>query len=203
MIGHLRGILIEKHPNTVIVEAAGVGYDVAIPVSTFSRLPDVGAEVKLRIHTHVREDAFLLYGFYTQEEKTLFEKLIIVSGIGAKVALGVLSGIAPADLIQALRSGDVGMLTRIPGIGKKTAERMIVELKDKLDAMAAGLPAGTAGGSSSTAVPLNVIEQDVLSALVNLGSQRPTAEAAIKKAKGELGDADFETLFRRALQLVR
>ena len=203
MIGHLRGILIEKHPNTLIVEAAGVGYDVAIPVSTFSRLPDVGAEVKLRIHTHVREDAFLLYGFFTQEEKTLFEKLIIVSGIGAKVALGVLSGIAPADLIQALRSGDVGMLTRIPGIGKKTAERMIVELKDKLDAMAAGLPAGTAGGSSSAAVPLNVIEQDVLSALVNLGSQRPTAEAAIKKAKGELGDADFETLFRRALQLVR
>ena len=203
MIGHLRGILIEKHPNTIIVEAGGVGYDVAIPVSTFSRLPDVGNEVKLRIHTHVREDAFLLYGFATQEEKILFEKLIIVSGIGAKVALGVLSGIAPADLIQALRSGDVGMLTRIPGIGKKTAERMIVELKDKLDAMAAGMPAGTAGGSTAAAVPLNAIEQDVLSALVNLGSQRPTAEAAIKKAKSELDGADFETLFRRALQLVR
>ena len=203
MIGHLRGILLEKHPNTVIVEAAGVGYDVAIPVSTFSRLPDTGNEVKLRIHTHVREDAFLLYGFATQEEKALFEKLIIVSGIGAKVALGVLSGISGADLIQALRAGDVAMLTRIPGIGKKTAERMIVELKDKLDAMAVGLPVASAGGGTSSATPLNAVEQDVLSALVNLGSQRATAEAALKKAKAELPEADFETLFRRALQLVR
>ncbi len=199
MIGHLRGILLEKHPSNVVVEAAGVGYEVFIPVSTYTRLPDVGAEVKLRIHTHVREDAFLLYGFATLEERTIFEKLITVSGIGAKVALGVLSGIAPGDLLSALGSGDVAMLTRIPGIGKKTAERMIVELKDKIESMAAGLPSSSVIATS----PLNALEQDVLSALVNLGSQRTAAEAALKKAKAENVATDFESLFRRALQLVR
>ncbi len=199
MIGHLRGILLEKHPSNVVVEAAGVGYEVFIPVSTYTRLPDVGAEVKLRIHTHVREDAFLLYGFASLEERTIFEKLITVSGIGAKVALGVLSGIAPGDLLSALGSGDVAMLTRIPGIGKKTAERMIVELKDKIESMAAGLPSSSVIATS----PLNALEQDVLSALVNLGSQRTAAEAALKKAKAENVATDFESLFRRALQLVR
>ena len=199
MIGHLRGILLEKHPSNVVVEADGVGYEVFIPVSTYTRLPDVGAEVKLRIHTHVREDAFLLYGFASLEERTIFEKLITVSGIGAKVALGVLSGIAPGDLLSALGSGDVAMLTRIPGIGKKTAERMIVELKDKIESMAAGLPSSSVIATS----PLNALEQDVLSALVNLGSQRTAAEAALKKAKAENVATDFESLFRRALQLVR
>ena len=199
MIGHLRGILLEKHPSNVVVEAAGVGYEVFIPVSTYTQLPDVGAEVKLRIHTHVREDAFLLYGFASLEERTIFEKLITVSGIGAKVALGVLSGIAPGDLLSALGSGDVAMLTRIPGIGKKTAERMIVELKDKIESMAAGLPSSSVIATS----PLNALEQDVLSALVNLGSQRTAAEAALKKAKAENVATDFESLFRRALQLVR
>lgn len=199
MIGHLRGILLEKHPSNVVVEAAGVGYEVFIPVSTYTRLPDVGAEVKLRIHTHVREDALLLYGFATLEERTIFEKLITVSGIGAKVALGVLSGIAPGDLLSALGSGDVAMLTRIPGIGKKTAERMIVELKDKIESMAAGLPSSSVIATS----PLNALEQDVLSALVNLGSPRTAAEAALKKAKAENVATDFESLFRRALQLVR
>ena len=199
MIAHLRGTLLEKHPNSVILETAGVGYEVFIPVSTYTRLPDLGAEAKLRIHTHVREDAFLLYGFFTKEEKTIFEKLISVSGIGAKVALAVLSGIAPGDLLSALGSGDVGMLTRIPGIGKKTAERMIVELKDKIDSIAAGLPAS----STNAVAPLNVMEQDVLSALLNLGSPRPTAEAALKKAKAENVESTFESLFRRALQLVR
>ena len=199
MIAHLRGTLLEKHPNSVILETAGVGYEVFIPVSTFTRLPDLGAEAKLRIHTHVREDAFLLYGFFTKEEKTIFEKLISVSGIGAKVALAVLSGIAPGDLLSALGSGDVGMLTRIPGIGKKTAERMIVELKDKIDSIAAGLPAS----SPNAVAPLNVMEQDVLSALLNLGSPRPAAEAALKKAKSENVESTFESLFRRALQLVR
>ena len=199
MIAHLRGTLLEKHPNSVILETAGVGYEVFIPVSTFTRLPDLGAEAKLRIHTHVREDAFLLYGFFTKEEKTIFEKLISVSGIGAKVALAVLSGIAPGDLLSALGSGDVGMLTRIPGIGKKTAERMIVELKDKIDSIAAGLPAS----SPNAVAPLNAMEQDVLSALLNLGSLRPAAEAALKKAKAENVESTFESLFRRALQLVR
>ena len=199
MIGHLRGTLLEKHPNNVVVEAAGVGYEVFIPVSTYARLPDVGAEVKLRIHTHVREDAFLLYGFASLEERTIFEKLITVSGIGAKVALGVLSGIAPVELLSALGSGDVAMLTRIPGIGKKTAERMIVELKDKIESMGAGLPSSSVIATS----PLNALEQDVLSALVNLGSQRSAAEAALKKAKAENVATDFEALFRRTLQLVR
>ena len=199
MIGHLRGALLEKHSHLAIVEAAGVGYEVFIPVSTYTRLPELGAEVKLRIHTHVREDALLLYGFSTLEEKIIFEKLITVSGIGAKVALGVLSGISASELLTALGSGDVAMLTRIPGIGKKTAERMIVELKDKIDSMAAGLPSLTA----SVATALSALDQDVLSALVNLGSPRLAAEAALKKAKSENAGADFETLFRRALQLVR
>ena len=199
MIAHLRGALLEKHSNAAIIEAAGVGYEVFIPISTYTRLPDPGVEVKLRIHTHVREDALLLYGFYTQEEKVVFEKLISVSGIGAKVGLAVLSGISTSDLLAALGSGDVAMLTRIPGIGKKTAERMIVELKDKIDGIAAGLPASS-GPSPAPASPL---DQDVLSALVNLGSPRAAAEAALKKAKSENAGADFETLFRRALQLVR
>ena len=199
MIAHLRGVLLEKHAHLAIVEASGVGYEVFIPVSTYARLPEIGGEVKLRIHTHVREDAFLLYGFYTQEEKTIFEKLISVSGIGAKVSLAVLSGISTNDLLTALGSGDVAMLTRIPGIGKKTAERMILELKDKIADMTAGMP----NASTTPTSPMNALDQDVLSALVNLGSPKPAAEAAIKKARSENPEADFETLFRRALQLVR
>src|SRR5450432_4433088 len=124
MIAHLRGILLEKHPNQAIVEAGGVGYDVAIPVSTFTQLPDVGAEVRLRIHTHVREDALSLYGFLSQDEKTLFEKLISVSGIGPTLAVKILSGLAVVDLIEHIRRSEVDKLVRIPGVGKKTAERM-------------------------------------------------------------------------------
>ncbi len=134
MIAHLRGILLEKHPNQVIVEAQGVGYDVTIPVSTYSLLPEAGAEVRLRIHTHVREDAIALFGFATADEKLLFEKLIAVSGIGPKLAVTVLSGLATGDLIDAIRSGEVEKLVRIPGVGKKTAERMVLELRDKLRA---------------------------------------------------------------------
>src|SRR5579862_3019799 len=134
MIALLRGVLLEKHPNQAIVETGGVGYDVTIPVSTYTHLPDVGSEVRLRIHTHVREDALSLYGFLSQDEKTLFEKLISVSGIGPTLAVKVLSGLAAPDLISHIRRGEIEKLVRIPGVGKKTAERMVLELKDKLPA---------------------------------------------------------------------
>ncbi len=200
MIAHLRGAVLEKHPNLVIVEASGVGYEVHIPVSTFTRLPDVGVEARLRIHMHVREDAMLLYGFHTPEEKLLFEKLITVSGIGPKVALTALSGIAPADLVQAIRSGDLVQLTRIPGVGKKTAERMVVELRDKLDIAIAG---SSTPVSFNTAGILSDLDLDLISALVNLGSQRPAAETAVRKAHAAIPDGDFEKLFRKSMELVR
>ncbi len=200
MIAHLRGILLEKHPNQAIVEAGGVGYDVTIPVSTFTALPAAGAEVKLRIHTVVREDAILLFGFHSSEEKVLFEKLISVSGIGPKLGVTVLSGIVAADLVRVIRAGDVASLTRVPGIGKKTAERMVLELRDKMEGLGAS-PAGEAKGPA--AVVFSQDENDVISALVNLGSQRPAAEAAVKKAAAETGGQGFEPLFRRAMELLR
>src|SRR5436853_7921629 len=140
MIALLRGALIEKHPNQAIVETGGVGYDVTIPISTFTRLPEPGAEVRLRIHTHVREDALALYGFLTQDEKALFEKLISVSGIGPTLAVKVLPGLAATELIHAIRRAEVDRLVRIPGIGKKTAERMVLELRDKLPAVTGDEP---------------------------------------------------------------
>jgi len=200
MIAHLRGTVLEKHPNLVVLEAGGVGYELTIPVSTFSRLPEAGKEAKLRVHTHVREDAFLLYGFHTPEEKLLFEKLITVSGIGPKVAITALSGIAPADLVNAIRNADLAQLTRISGIGKKTAERMVVELRDKLDIAIAG---STAIGALDKGPQLSELEQDLISALVNLGSQRANAEAAVRKAKAALPDGDFESLLRKAMEAVR
>jgi len=198
MIAHLRGVLLEKHPNQAVVETAGVGYDVTIPVSTFTQLPDAGAEVRLRIHTYVREDALALYGFLTQDEKALFEKLIGVSGIGPTLAVKILSGLAAADLIGYIRRGEVNSLVRIPGIGKKTAERMVLELRDKLPAVTGD--ADTSGARDA----LTPVDQDVLSALLNLGCARPQAEAAVRKAKaGGGGMLEFEPLFRRALELVR
>ena len=197
MIALLRGVLLEKHPNQAIVETGGVGYDVTIPVSTFTRLPEPGKEVQLRIHTHVREDALLLYGFLEQDEKSLFEKLISVGGIGPKLAITVLSGLAAADLIRAIRGGEVERLVRIPGIGKKTAERMVLELRDKLPAASGDEP------RPPSAETLTAVEQDVLSALLNLGCARPQAEAAVRKAKAAGAPTDFEPLFRRALELVR
>ena len=178
MIAHLKGTLLEKHPNQAIVEAAGVGYDVTISVSTYSSLPDTGSEVRLRIHTHVREDAIALFGFVTSDEKVLFEKLISVSGIGPKLAITILSGLAAPALIQIIRSGDVQQLVRIPGIGKKTAERIVLELRDKLEL----LGAVAAAPGALPAAPLSAVEQDVISALMNLGCQRPAAETALKKA---------------------
>jgi len=200
MIALLRGTLLEKHPNQVIVEAGGVGYDVLIPISTYSALPETGSEVRLRIHTHVREDALSLFGFLTSEEKTIFEKLISVSGIGPSLAVKVLSGMSTADLIPAIRNGSVEHLVRIPGVGRKTAERMVLELKDKLEGLDATPIAGLAAKPAATLSPL---EQDVLSALLNLGCNRAAAEAAVRKAKSAGAPADFEPLFRKSLELVR
>jgi len=200
MIGYLRGTILEKHPNQVILEAAGVGYDVQIPISTFTALPGQGAIAALRIHTHVREDALLLFGFATPEEKIVFERLISVSGIGPKLAITVLSGLPTAELVAAIRGNDLPRLIRIPGIGKKTAERMVLELKDKLtavDAIGKATPAAESGPSYST------LERDVLSALQNLGCGRPAAEEALRKVLDKGAPLEFEPLFRAALAAVR
>jgi Holliday junction DNA helicase RuvA len=201
MIAHLRGTLLEKHPNQVIVDVQGVGYDVTIPISTYSALPDTGAAVSLRIHTHVREDVIALFGFSTAQERSLFERLISVSGIGPKLAITVLSGLAVADLVQSIRAAQVERLVRIPGVGKKTAERLVVELRDKLDAIGVDKPAESA--AAPVAGALSALDQDVVSALINLGAQRAHAEAAIRKAKAAGANADFEPLFRRAMEFLR
>ncbi len=191
MIAHLRGKLLAKHPNQAIVETAGVGYDVVITVPTFSDLPGVGSEVALHIHTHVREDLLALYGFLRPSEKNLFEKLITVSGIGPKLAVTILSGMAADEMVSAIRGNDVARLTRIPGIGKKTAERMVLELRDKLPVQS--------GGEVSAAPAMSPVEEDVLSALMNLGYQRPSAEKALASAMKNGGATTFEAMFRGAL----
>ena len=188
MIAHLRGRLIAKHPNQAIVEAAGVGYDVTISVPTFSELPASGTEVALHVHTHVREDSIALFGFLRSAEKQLFERLISVSGIGPKLAITILSGMPAQEMVGAIRGNDVARLTRIPGIGKKTAERMVLELQDKLQNF----------GAEPVTAPASPIEEDVLSALVNLGFQRSAAERAVAKA-GNGKRESFEALFREAL----
>lgn len=187
MIAHLRGKLISKHPNQAIIETAGVGYEVNISIPTFSDLPAVGAEVSLFIHTHVREDALALFGFLRSEEKQLFERLISVSGIGPKLAVTILSGMQAEAMVAAIKGNNVALLTRIPGIGKKTAERMVLELRDKLDSF--GVPAAAA------ASPL---EEDVVSALVNLGYNRALVEKAVARLGSNPGDS-FDALFRKSL----
>ncbi len=196
MIAHLRGRILEKHPTHLILEAASVGYEVAISIRSFSALPSEGAEVSLYIHTHVREDVLALYGFLRREEKQLFERLIGVSGIGPKLAMTVLSGMAPDALVSALRGNDLTALTRVPGVGKKTAERMVLELRDKLE----GLTAAPAPAPASRME----MEEDVISALVNLGYQRSSAEAAAKKAISKIGaGGSFEEAFRETMGLMQ
>lgn len=199
MIGHLRGILLEKHPNHVLVEAGGVGYEVAIPISTFSALPNTGSEVRLRVHTYVREDAFTLFGFLTADEKQLFEKLISVSGIGPKLGITVLSGLPAGELVTAIRENRIEQLVRIPGVGKKTAERIVLELRDKLDLFAAP----SARDARTAAPSLSNVEMDVVSALVNMQCKPAAAEEAVRKAKNAGAPQEFEALFRRAFQFVR
>ena len=195
MIAHLRGHISEKHPNRIIVDVNGVGYDVFVPLSTFYGLGEPGSDIALRIHTHVREDALLLFGFATRLEQELFERLISVSGIGPKLALAVLSGIEPQELIRAIERGDIARLTAIPGVGKKTSERIVLELKDRLPrAQAAASAASAADGSEQS------IADDVVSALLNLGYHRPLAEKAAVSAVKAAPDADFERTLKQALR---
>lgn len=200
MIGNLRGTVLEKSPNEVIVDVGGVGYEVSIPISTYTALPQAGSPVALKIHTHVREDAIVLFGFATPEERAVFERLITVSGIGPKLAITVLSGLATTDLVTAITTGDVQRLVRIPGVGKKTAERMVLELKDKL-VLSSDL--GAPVKATQDGSPASALERDVLSALQNLGCARPAAEEAIRKARERGAAEEFESLFRAAMALVR
>jgi Holliday junction DNA helicase RuvA len=198
MIAFLRGRLLAKTPNRAIVECGGVGYDATISVATFTSLPAEGSEARLHIYTHVREDQIALFGFAEPNEKRLFEKLLTISGIGPKLAITVLSGIDTDRLVTAIRGGDHATLTRIPGIGKKTAERVVLELKDKLDELAvAAAPAAVSA--------LGPVADDALSAMVNLGYARPVAERAIQTAlaKDPASANDFEVLFRAAMAAVR
>src|SRR5262245_9137612 len=188
MIARLRGKLIEKEPARVVVDVNGVGYEVSIPLTTFTVMPDAGAEVSVDIYTHVREDVIALYGFSSRQERRVFERLISISGIGPRLAVTILSGGSVDGLVGAIRRGDLARLTSIPGVGKKTAERIVVELRDKLQDL--------------TAEPVKpVVETDVLSALENLGYSRPSAEAAVRRAVNGDQEAGFEVLFKRALQI--
>jgi Holliday junction DNA helicase RuvA len=195
MIALLKGTLIEKLPNRLIVDVGGVGYEVQVPLSTFYQMPDPGGEVLLRIHTHVREDAFALFGFITTLEQQIFERLIAISGVGPKLALAVLSGIEPRDFVRAVQLGDAARLTTIPGIGKKTAERITLELRDRLTKLAMSAP-DVAGG----AVAGGDLRGDLLSALVNLGYHRPFAERAVDAALKVDGDNSFESRLKLALR---
>src|SRR6201993_1059122 len=192
MIGQLRGRLADKRPNQVLVDVGGVGYLVQVPLSTFASLGELHTEVTLLIHTHVREDALALYGFLSSREKHFFEMLLSASGVGPSLALKILSGMSVEELVPAIRTGDLSRLTKIPGVGRKTAERMVVELKDKLEAVAVEtekpVPSSPAG-----------VEADVKSALLNLGYDERTADAALAEAKREAGASNFEKLLRVTL----
>jgi Holliday junction DNA helicase RuvA len=197
MIALLRGTLLEKSPSKLIVDVSGVGYEVIVPLSTFYALGDAGAEVTLRTHTHVREDVLALYGFVSKLEQDLFERLISINGVGPKLALSVLSGIEPAELIRAIRLQDVARLTAIPGVGKKTAERIGLELKDRLPATLQA-----SGPAAAATAPADVLRDDLLSALVNLGYQRATAEKALEKVLKAQPDARFEDALKDVLRAM-
>jgi Holliday junction DNA helicase RuvA len=195
MIASLRGRVLDKQPNRIVVDVQGVGYEVHVPLSTYYEVGDAGADVSLRIHTHVREDALQLYGFLTALEQQLFERLIATSGIGPKLAIAVLSGIEPSELVAAVQRADVARLTGIPGIGRKTAERIVLELKDRLahlvvraDVAPAGVPTGER------------LRDDLLSALLNLGYHRPIAEKAVDATLKTSGVATFELALKAALR---
>jgi holliday junction DNA helicase RuvA len=189
VIAHLRGKLAQKDPARVIVDVNGVGYEVFIPLTTFTTLPNTGSEVSIDIHTHVREDIIALYGFSTRRERSIFEKLMTISGIGPKLAVTILSGGSVEDLVGAIKRGDLARLTTIPGVGKKTAERIVLELKDRFQDFA-------------EAQPRSSIETDVLSALENLGYNRALAEGAVRRALNGDRDPAFEVLFKRSLQIL-
>jgi Holliday junction DNA helicase RuvA len=196
MIASLRGRLDEKHPNRLVVDVGGVGYEVFVPLSTYYRLGEPGSEVALRVHTHVREDVIALYGFGTAFEQQIFERLIGVSGIGPKLALAVLSGIEPADFVRAVQDGDIVRLTAIPGVGKKTAERISLELRGRLPM--AGLAEPSAAVQKTT--PADDLRRDLLSALLNLGYHRPLAEKAVNAALKRADPPTFEAVLKQALR---
>jgi Holliday junction DNA helicase RuvA len=196
MIAHLRGTLLEKKPNLALVDVGGVGYALTIPVSTFSQLGNTGEQVSLHTFTHVREDTLALFGFSTRGEKELFERLITVNGIGPRLAVTILSGVPTEELLGAIRTGDSKRLMRVPGVGRKGSERIVLELRDKLGPLspedAAAAEPGGGGG----------VEQDVISALQNLGCTRDAAQTAVRKALEAGVAGDFEPLFRRSMELV-
>ena len=195
MIARLAGTLAEKTPGRIIVDVQGVGYDVQVPLSTFYVLGDPGATIALRVHTHVREDIIALYGFATGLEQDLFERLISISGIGPKLALAVLSGMESPDLVRAIKAQDVARLTSIPGVGKKTAERIGLELKDRLPQ---GLQA--AADAAKPAAPEDQLRADLLSALLNLGYQRVAAEKAVEKVLKDAAEPRFDEALRAVLR---
>ena len=196
MIGQLRGRLADRRPNQIILDVGGVGYLVQVPLSTYAALGELHSEVSLLIHTHVREDALVLYGFVSSREKHFFELLLTASGVGPSLALKILSGMSVEELVPAIRASDLVRLTKIPGVGRKTAERIVVELKDKLESVA------VLSESAEKAAPASPagVEADVISALVNLGYESRVAEKAVDEAKRETGTASFEKLLKVALQ---
>lgn len=196
MIASLSGRLADKQPNRLVIDVGGVGYEVFVPLSTFYRVGEVGSDVAVRVHTHVREDVIALYGFGTGFEQQIFERLIGVSGIGPRLALTVLSGIEPADFVRAVEGADVARLTTIPGVGKKTAERMCLELKDRLPSSGLPEPEPAAGET----VPPPDLRRDLLSALLNLGYHRPLAEKAVDRALKRADAPTFEASLKQALR---
>lgn len=203
MIAHLSGTLLAKHATSVIIDVGGVGYEVTIPVTTFYDLEEAGAQVSLRIYTHVREEALQLYGFKTARERELFTQLILVSGIGPKSAIAMLSGMSADEIITAIRTNNLARLTSIPGLGKKTAERLVIELRDKMTKLSSPeLEEQLASRASGAAPSDDTLREDALSALTNLGYQRAAAEKAITHAMQEGGDLSVELLLRRALRTL-
>lgn len=202
MIAHLSGTLLSKQATTVIVDVGGVGYEVMIPLSTFYELEEIGSKVQLRIYTHVREDTLQLFGFKTSRERELFLRLISVSGIGPKLGITLLSGMSADEMVASIRSNNLARLTLIPGVGRKTAERLIVELRDKIATLSS--PASEAESIAATGGPISAsddeVREDALSALVNLGYQKSAAERAITAALAEGGDISVESILRRTLR---
>jgi Holliday junction DNA helicase RuvA len=202
MIAHLNGRLLSKEPNSVIVDVSGVGYEVNIPLSTFYELANEGSDVQLRIYTHVKEDALQLYGFKTERERKLFVNFISVSGIGPKIGIALLSGMSADELINSIKSNNLARLTLIPGVGRKTAERLIVDLREKMTALAASQVEETTGlePTASSASPEDSVRSDALSALLNLGYQRSAAEKAIDAVLNDGGEMTVESVLRRGLR---
>jgi Holliday junction DNA helicase RuvA len=200
LIAQLTGKIIHKQPNTIVIDVGGVGYEVTIPLSTFYELGEVGAEVSLRVHTHVREDLIQLFGFFTPIEKELFLKVTTVSGIGPKLAVTMLSGMPAAELVQAIKNNDVTRLTSIPGIGRKTAERVVIELRDKVAGIALEGLAGAPAQSVQAAITEATVRDDTIAALMALGYPKPVAEKAVTSAMRDEGERTIEAILKRSLK---